>query len=189
MINDPNGKRLYLTTAERDAFLKSAARAPGELRSFCETLHYTGCRISEALNLTVDRVDIDAGTITFETLKKRRLGVFRTVPVPPAVLNTIELVHQVRSARKLDRKLWDWSRATAWRKVKEVMHIAGISPGPHMTPKGLRHGYGVTAVSSGVSLNLLSKWMGHSTIEVTAIYANAVGAEQHAIAARMWEKT
>jgi hypothetical protein len=28
--------------------------------------------------------------------------------------------------------------------------------------------------------------MGHSIIEITAIYANAVGEEQHAIAARMW---
>jgi integrase/recombinase XerD len=33
---------------------------------------------------------------------------------------------------------------------------------------------------------MLSKWMGHSILEITAIYANAVGAEQHAMAARMW---
>jgi hypothetical protein len=28
--------------------------------------------------------------------------------------------------------------------------------------------------------------MGHSILEITAIYANAVGEEQQAIAARMW---
>jgi integrase/recombinase XerD len=33
---------------------------------------------------------------------------------------------------------------------------------------------------------MLSKWMGHSIMEITAIYANAVGEEQQAIAARMW---
>ena len=40
--------------------------------------------------------------------------------------------------------------------------------------------------ASGVPLNMLSKWMGHSTLEVTAIYANATGAEEQGIAARMW---
>ena len=41
--------------------------------------------------------------------------------------------------------------------------------------------------SSGVPLNMLSKWMGHATLEVTAIYANALGAEEQGIAARMWD--
>ncbi len=66
------------------------------------------------------------------------------------------------------------------------MEAAGIADGPHMCPKGLHHGYGVQAISSGVPLNLLSKWMGHASLEVTAIYANALGKEQHNIAARMW---
>jgi integrase/recombinase XerD len=35
---------------------------------------------------------------------------------------------------------------------------------------------------------MLSKWMGHATFEVTAIYANALGAEEHGIAARMWDQ-
>ena len=75
---------------------------------------------------------------------------------------------------------------TAWRRVKEVMRDAGIEDGPHACPKGLRHGYGIHAMSSGVPLNMLSKWMGHASLEVTAIYANALGEEQQEIAARMW---
>jgi len=43
------------------------------------------------------------------------------------------------------------------------------------------------AIGAGVPLNMLSKWMGHSTLEVTAIYANATGAEEQGIAARMWK--
>ncbi len=38
----------------------------------------------------------------------------------------------------------------------------------------------------GVLLNMVSNWMGHSQMETTAIYANAVGEEQQTIAARMW---
>ena len=58
--------------------------------------------------------------------------------------------------------------------------------GPHRVPKGLRHGYAINALNKGVQLNLVSKWMGHSTMETTATCANAVGEEQQAIAARMW---
>jgi hypothetical protein len=34
---------------------------------------------------------------------------------------------------------------------------------------------------------MLLKWMGHAKLEVTVIYANALGAEEHGIAARMWK--
>jgi hypothetical protein len=36
---------------------------------------------------------------------------------------------------------------------------------------------------------MLSKWMGHADIKTTAIYANALGEEQRAIAARMWDSS
>ena len=66
------------------------------------------------------------------------------------------------------------------------MDAAKIKDGPHKCPKGLRHGYGVHAINKNIPLNLLSKWMGHASLEVTAIYANALGEEQRNIAARMW---
>jgi hypothetical protein len=50
------GARLYLTASERTAFLKAAERADREDRTLCMTLAYSGCRLSEALALTVDRV-------------------------------------------------------------------------------------------------------------------------------------
>ena len=46
------------------------------------TLAYAGCRLSEALALTVDRVDLAAGQLVLESLKKRRSGIYRAVPVP-----------------------------------------------------------------------------------------------------------
>lgn len=185
---DPQGRRLYLTGAERAAFLTAAAKAPREVRSFCEVLHFTGCRISEALALSMTRVDLDGQALVFETLKKRRSGVYRAVPVPPRLLDTLDLVHGVREARRGrgDPLLWEWSRTTAWRHVKAVMRAAGVE-GQHASPKGLRHGYGIAAISATVPLNLLSKWMGHAAIETTAIYANALGDEQRSIAERMWQ--
>ncbi len=102
------------------------------------------------------------------------------------------MVHGISEAQKrpdghdLDRTLWPWSRTTAWRRVCEVMNAASIQDGPHKCPKGLRHGYGVAALAAAIPLNMLQKWMGHSRMETTAIYGNAIGQEQQQIAARMW---
>jgi len=181
-----------MTQEERQRFLQAAAQAPRQDRTFCLVLAFTGCRISEALALTPKRIDLTGRAVIFETLKKRRSGVFRAVPVPSEVLDTLDMVHGIQEAQRskmdgvLDRHLWSWSRKTGHRHVLAVMEAARIAAGPHRCPKGLRHGYGVHAISSGVPLNMLSKWMGHASLEVTAIYANALGEEQHNIAARMW---
>jgi integrase/recombinase XerD len=141
--------------------------------------------------LTSERIDLSGQAVVFESLKKRRQGVYRAVPVPSGLLDALDMVHGIQEAQKrgkahADRPLWNWSRVTAWRRVGAVMEAAGIPAGPHRSPKGLRHGYGVHAISSGVPLNMLSKWMGHASLEVTAIHANALGAEEQGIAARMW---
>ncbi len=79
---DAQGRRLYLTPEEREAFLEASKAAPRPVRTFCYTLHTTGCRISEAMQLTSRRIDLVAQLVTFETLKQRRRGVYRAVPVP-----------------------------------------------------------------------------------------------------------
>jgi integrase/recombinase XerD len=191
-LYDALGRRLYLTAGERDAFLRTALGHDRPVRTFCSVLYYTGCRISEALRLTPRRVDFADQVLILESLKKRLTGVYRAVPVPPALLDTLDMVHGLKEIqrrgrrRALDQPLWSWSRTTAWRRVVAVMKQADISEGPHHVPKGLRHGYAIHALNKGVPLNMLSKWMGHSILEITAIYANAVGEEQQAIAARMW---
>ena len=83
--------------------------------------------------------------------------------------------------------LWTWARNTAWRHVGAVMRGAGIS-GPHATPKGLRHGFGVKAVTSGVPLHTLQQLLGDAHLSTTAIYADAQGPEQRQLVARMWRR-
>lgn len=88
-LYDRQGHRQYLTPGEREAFLKAAADAEDRfVRTFCGMLAYTGCRVSEALELTADRVDLKDGVIVFESLKKRRRGVYRPIPAPPVFLDT-----------------------------------------------------------------------------------------------------
>jgi integrase/recombinase XerD len=130
------------------------------------TLAYAGCRLSEALALTADRVDLAAGVLVFESLKKRRTGIYRSVPVPPALLEALDLVHGIREAQARrgkgrSERLWPCSRMTGWRAVHAAMAAAELD-GPHASPKGLRHGFGVAAVSAGIPLNLVQKWLGHA---------------------------
>lgn len=188
---DSAGNRKYLTQKERGLILSEASEREGELRTLVGVLLHTGCRISEALELTADRIDLKDGVIVFESLKKRKRGVFRAVPIPPKLLDELELVHRIRETEKKRGRarkipLWPMSRATAWRRIKEIMDSAGVGQGPHASPKGLRHGFGVEAVSKGIPLNMLQKWLGHAQLSTTAIYADAVGEEEKNIAARMW---
>ncbi len=186
---DLNGKRKYLTKAERNAFLCAANKSSPEIATFCAVLAYTGARISEVLALTPDRVDVDAGVIVFETLKKRRRGIYRAVPVPGNFLVQLLAVHDIRALQshpeRKDQRLWPWSRTKAWMVVKRVMCAAGIT-GAQASPKGLRHALGVNALQSSVPLNLVSRWLGHSRLSTTAIYTDATGDEEREIAESFW---
>jgi integrase/recombinase XerD len=183
-LYDTQGHRLYLTGSERDAFRKAAEKAPREVRTYCHTLLYTGCRPSEALALTANRVDFQAQAITFESRKKRRAGIYRAVPVPATLLDALDLVHGIRD-RQTRAHLWTWSLKTAYTRVIEVMEVAGIA-GPQASPKGLRHGFGVACIEKGIPLNLVQRWLGHAQLATTAIYADAVGEEERNIAGRLW---
>lgn len=182
MLYDQRGTRKYLTVKERLDFIRTAHSASPTIESFCLTLAYTGARISEILALTPKRIDRDAHCIVIECLKKRRPGVFRAVPVPDSLLNKLKEVHGGLTA---DERLWPWSRTTAWQYVKTVMRAAGV-PADIAKPKALRHAFGVAGTQASVPLNIIQRWMGHSRIETTAIYANAVGEEEMNLARRMW---
>ncbi len=189
MLFDQAGTRKYLTADERRAFIRAAKRFVPPVETFCLTLALTGGRISEILALTPDRIDRASHTIIIESLKKRRSGVFRAVPVPDYLIDKLTAVHGVSSGTGdtslRSERLWRWSRTTAWHYIKTVMVAAGI-PRNVSKPKALRHGFGVAGTQSGVPLNIIQRWMGHSRLETTAIYTNAVGDEERALAKRMW---
>lgn len=84
------------------------------------------------------------------------------MPVPPHLLDVLDLVHGIREAQRHGQAkalLWLWSRTTGFRRVQEVIAAAGIPEGPHACPKGLRHGFGVQVVSKGIALDMVQKWL------------------------------
>jgi site-specific recombinase XerD len=190
LLYDRLGNRKYMTQKEQAALLSAAAKsAPAQVQTFLNVLAYTGARLSEALAITPMRMDFVESVIILETLKKRRTGIFRAVPVPCRLLEELDRAHSVRQPQKTghgcNARIWPWGRTTAWNRVKELMVEAGVS-GPQARPKGLRHGFAVGAVQAGVSLNIVQRWLGHANLSTTAIYADAVGEEELSLAKRMW---
>lgn len=185
----PCGSRKYLNAAERRRFLESAQQLPPIERSFCLMLAWSGARISEILAVTPASIDIESGTVSFETLKRRRRGIVRQVPLPPAVLDEIDSTFDLRGAQRdpalATMRLWRFGRTTAWRYVKAVMTSAAIVGTPAM-PKGLRHGFGVSAFQVNVPPHLVQRWLGHASFRTTAIYGDVLGPDERAFAARMW---
>jgi len=177
-----DGRRKYLNSDEKRAFLAAAEREDHAIRTFCLVLAYTGCRISEALSLTVSSVQQGANLIAVRTLKQRSRVMVREIPVPEHV---VRLLLAGREEGRPDAPLWTFGRTLAWREVKAVMTNAGVK-GLQASPRGLRHGFAVSAVLSGVPLTLIQKWLGHASITTTAIYANVVGPEEREMASRMW---
>ena len=156
-IYDTQGHRLYLTGSERAAFRTAAEAAPREVRTYCWTLLYTGCRPSEGLALTADRVDFQAAVLTFESRKKRRPGLYRAVPVPATLLDALDLVHGLRD-RATRTYLWTWSLKTAYTRVIEIMARAGIA-GPQAAPKGCGMALGWPVSKKGyLSISCSAGW-------------------------------
>jgi site-specific recombinase XerD len=131
----PSGLRKYLTPDERRRFIAAAnACTRDELRTFCLTLAYTGCRISEALALTAGAVERQEYFIALRSLKRRkRTLIVREVPVPESLLRLLCRIHKLAN-KNPETRLWTFCRSRAWQLVKQVLADAGITQGVHATP-------------------------------------------------------
>ena len=186
---DNLGRRKYLVPMERRRFLQAALDIGGPTASFCAIIALTGIRITEALELTPNRIDEATGCIIVETLKQRRRGIFRSVPVPRELILFLEGAHKLTEARsdpsRADERLWTWSRTTGWRRIRAVMKKA-TAPSYASHSRALRHAFGVEASMEGVILTMVQKWLGHSDIRTTTIYTTVIGKEERTLARRTW---
>jgi integrase/recombinase XerD len=183
------GERLFFNEEERSVFITTADGATDTVRTLCNVLHYTGCNFTEALNITPRCIDCARRVIVFQDSK-----VSRAVPVPDSIIDLLDEVHGIRRAGlRADERIWPQTRMTLFTKVTPVIAGAGISGGPHATPKGIRHGFFVHAIRRRILLTRLQRWMGHSEIDYTAAhvadlmrYAPDLVGDERADAERLW---
>ena len=177
------GQRKYLNSNERQRFFNCTKDSRTDKKLFCQLLYFTGARISEVYNLMPLSVDYSNKTIVIETLKKRKRGIYREIPIPSSLLNDLQNFIRTNGKNK-DSRLWNFSLRTASRYVKEAMVKSDIT-GKQSSAKGLRHGFAVHAVSK-VPITLVKKWLGHAKLETTEIYLGIIGMEERAMAEKMW---
>ena len=185
----PRGERKYINHDERQRVLAVMQRLERERALFSLLLTWTGGRVSEVLAVRANSFQVERNLISLRTLKRRRPHV-REVPIAPGLMSAIDrhfgLNELQREPETANRRLWSFSRVTAWRFVKGAMLEAGVVGRP-ACPRGLRHAFGVGTLQALVPLNMVQKWMGHARISTTAIYADASGDEEAAFAARFWD--
>ena len=178
---DHEGRRKYLVTAEAERLLDAAETSEPAIRLLVHVLHFTGCRISEALALTPQSLDLNAGFLIFRTLKRRK-RVFRAVPIPHALARDLAAFAMARGSTE---RIFHCSRTTAWRRIKSLMADADIV-GSQAMPKALRHRFCVHAIGCKVPESAVQRWAGHARRRTTQIYTHATGHEDRELAKRMW---
>jgi integrase len=185
----PRGERKYINQDERRRVLAVMERLERRRALFALLLAWTGGRVSEVLDVRPSSFQIERNIVALRTLKRRRLHV-REVPIRPGLMTALDEHFSLRALQAdtetANRRLWPWSRWTAWRFVKGAMLEAGIVGRP-ACPRGLRHGFGVGSLQANVPINLVQRWMGHSRLSTTAIYADVSGDEEVGFAARFWD--
>lgn len=156
------------------------ARVPVPERYAFQIQAYTGLRTGELIALRWPRVDLEAGQIRVtETTTERKdkdrpktpAGV-RTIPLLPAAREALEALRahtllagdrvtvNPRSTRA--DKAWDDKRlAQVWKAAHKGTGIA------YRNPYRLRHTWASQLLSQGENVAMISRLLGHKTIEMT----------------------
>lgn len=189
---DDDGKRKYLTLEERSQFYDAVPKAlKREQRPFALMIYWSGCRISEALNVEVQHLDYSENAVRFKTLKRRK-DVYRTVPLPPAFMEKLDDVYNVKARQRmgkkeLEQKLWSFTRRCGTNYIKKVMNTADII-GKQATAKGLRHSFVIFHQQHRTPAHMIQRWAGWSTPAMLEIYGRAMGEEEQELASILWKQ-
>lgn len=131
----------------------------------------TGARIDEALAIAPKDINLDLNTITLITLKKRT-RILRTLPLHPELRDVIMQYYlDFNIPKNSTEKLFKIKRQSAFIYLKKIEKDLKFRMHPHM----FRHTFAVKSILSGVPLNVLQKWLGHSSIFTTSVYTEITG--------------
>jgi integrase len=168
----PRRRDVHLSDDDVKAII---AAAPAQYRTLAVTLIGLGLRISEACGLLVS--DIDFLRKTVHVRRQRRpggeLGRLKTassgrdVPADDAVL--AELSEQIRRWPRQDGLVFSSTTGRALTKAIAGHVFDGIEKetGLVVSPHSCRHYFGASLISRGVSVVAVSRWLGHSSPEIT----------------------
>jgi integrase/recombinase XerD len=170
-------KALPLHDVER---ILDAAGAPGTSlavrdRALLEVLYGTGARISEAVGLDVDDVDLTDRTV----LLRGKGGKERLVPIGSYACAAVE-GYLVRArpelagvgrgtpALFLNARGGRLSRQSAWTVLTRAAERAGVSA--EVSPHTLRHSFATHLLDGGADVRVVQELLGHASVTTTQVY-------------------
>jgi integrase/recombinase XerD len=170
-------KAISLEHVERLMAAAVADGAPLALRdrALLEVLYGTGSRISEAVGLDRDDLDLHAGTV----LLRGKGGKQRIVPVGSYARDAVE-AYLVRArpqlaatgrstpALFLNARGGRLSRQSAWTVLRTVAGRAQLAT--HISPHTLRHSFATHLLDGGADVRVVQELLGHASVTTTQIY-------------------
>ncbi|HEY0576893.1 MAG TPA: site-specific tyrosine recombinase XerD [Pseudonocardia sp.] len=144
-------------------------------RALLELLYSTGARISEAVGLDVDDVDLADRAV----LLAGKGGKQRLVPIGRPAVAALE-AYQVRSrpglairgrgtpAVFLNARGGRLSRQSAWQALRTAAERAGITE--PVSPHTLRHSFATHLLEGGADVRVVQELLGHASVTTTQVY-------------------
>ena len=86
-----DGERKYLNATEARQIKETIQSCDPERRLLILFLYYTGCRISEALEVTPARFDLDSNVVGLRTLKQKNRDTWRRIVLPETFIKDLLL--------------------------------------------------------------------------------------------------
>ncbi|MFC5730971.1 MULTISPECIES: site-specific tyrosine recombinase XerD [Nocardioides] len=148
-------------------------------RALLELLYGTGARISEAVGLDVDDVDVEdpeaggSGTV----LLRGKGGKERLVPVGSYAREAVSsylvrgrpaLVSTDARALFLNSRGGRLSRQSAWAVLVKAADRAGVTR--DVSPHTLRHSFATHLLDGGADVRVVQELLGHASVTTTQIY-------------------
>ena len=177
-------KAVSLGDVER---LLEAAGAPGTAlalrdRALLEVLYGTGARISEAVGLDVDDLELDPEDPDATTVLLRGKGSKeRIVPVGSFAREAVQAylvrgrpdLAMVGTAERagalfLNARGGRLSRQSAWSVIVKAAERAGITA--KVSPHTLRHSFATHLLEGGADVRVVQELLGHASVTTTQVY-------------------
>jgi integrase/recombinase XerD len=165
MSFDNNGKEKlprYLEPEQIKEILDHAKAANERDYLLLRMMASTGVRVSEAVSITPNDIDFKRNAINVLHAKGSKQRRVHTDP------STIRALRKYIEENKLDcdKPVFPVTRTWAGAIVKKYGNKIDKDIHPHM----LRHSFAISCIRDGMDLRRLQQLMGHSDINITAIY-------------------
>ncbi|MGO1591101.1 MAG: site-specific tyrosine recombinase XerD [Ancrocorticia sp.] len=170
-----------LSVPEVTALIDAAGLGDGPVplrdRALLEVLYGTGARISEAVGLTMDDVDLDGLTIRlFGKGRKERilpLGTYAEQAISSYLVRGRPELSRRGSGYKelfLNQRGRPLSRQSAWTVIQGAADAAHLDV--HVSPHSLRHSFATHLLEGGADVRVVQEMLGHSSVTTTQIYTH-----------------